>query len=185
MSRLRYLILLLTLPLFTLAQPDSYQRDINDVNGNGIRDDVDREIASLTSDITEQTHLSYYAFFLSRFIETKGIKRAQSFANMVEHMMCLKTEEHQIEIKSRILDSENSFSAYNRANSEVVRYMWLQSAIGSKNCAIERSPTDLDFWQFIQAAYDEDICDRIKKNNRFSADPMAKHDYARCIDETR
>lgn len=185
-SKTKLLALCLSiLGYFDIAQSatDEYQRDVADYNSNGIRDDIDREIIKYTSDLTERQMLQHYAFFASQSLKNTGTDLVHDYAEMLKIRYCFgfnKTEA-LIDIKARLMDSEESFAQFMRAEKEMANAHWSDYATRIDKCSFEPLAVGTSLEEYAINLYEEDICLRIAAHNG-NGDPMVSKYLQQCED---
>lgn len=100
-----------------------YERDTNDDNGNGVRNDVESTISFLAArDSFEYDILNGYAYWLSRLLNNDPKPSALNaifFGNMTGAINCIADKSKLIDIKSMLLDTDAAFDKYMDASNQI------------------------------------------------------------------
>jgi hypothetical protein len=170
-----------------LANPDEYNRDIKDLNGNGIRDDVDREINRFTVDTREHAMLRQYAYFVAASLEENhGYRLGQIFYQSLRVYMCMSDSDEKgawlIAIKARTLDSEEALTKHFESQRILTRMYWTTKLNPGLDCDYELELDEEKFDEVVESAFEFDVCKHIKETARDPEEPITKMDIQRCED---
>lgn len=170
-----------------LAALDEYNRDIKDLNGNGIRDDVDREINRFTDDARERVMLRQYSYFVAAPLEENhGYRLGQMFFQSLRVYLCMsdsgEKSEWLIEIKARTLDSEEALIKHFESESILTSMDWITRLGSGVDCNYGLELDEEKFGDVVESAFEFDVCKHIRETAKHPEEPLTKMDIQSCED---
>ena len=169
------------------ANPDEYNRDTGDLNGNGIRDDVDREINRFTEDARERAMLRQYAYFVAAPLnENHGYRLGQMFYQSLEVYLCMSDSDEKSnwlgEIKARTLDSMEALTKHIESERILASMSWITMLGSGLDCDYEVELDEEKFGGVVKSAFEFDVCKHIRETTSHPEDPITKLYIQRCED---